>query len=76
MDYNYNDNYKYNVLIIILWEYGSSCRNYNYREERYHKYHWNNFQSDIFQLMNNRNIDSQSESIWLQLLKYLKQQTT
>ncbi len=38
MDYNYNDNYKYNVLIIIIrWEYGSSRRNYNDTEERYHQ---------------------------------------
>ncbi len=54
------------VLKIILSIKEQQSLHHNYNDKATEKrYRWNHFQNDFFHLMNNKNTDSQSESILL-----------
>ncbi len=65
-DNNYSDNNNYEVLIIvfILWKHWSPHHNYNDNDTAEWS-RWITVRTIFFQLINARNIDSQSESILL-----------
>ncbi len=75
-DDNYKDNDKDEVINIILNIKEQQSPHHSYNDKGTEKqYNWNHFQNDFFKMMNDTNIDSQSESILLfNELKNLKWQ--
>lgn len=61
-DDNYNDS-ALNI-VLIKWKKESPCHSYT-DNDTVERYCWNQYQNDFVQLVNNKNIDSQSGYTWL-----------